>query len=362
MNSEVALDQGSGRRRDRTVGRLLGDTALDVVWFTCLLPACFVVSALPSRMREALTKPVSMVHHKVIRAWMTASAGKAATRKVDWTAYERLCRSFARMWSDTLFVVGSSAGRSTRQFGSPDLAELRRVFKVGHSDQGGVLGITHQGSFFAGGAVLAACGVPVSVVTKTQNRIMERILVRLTHRFGLEAIRVDPSSTLSVADAMVDAARRGRVVVVATDIYRGRRGGRGRAEVTLLGGKTEVGVGAALTALRSGKPVVVGGMLHSGRRRDFEFTAPLLPKSVPVPNPSEAAVAEATQCIVDAAEQLIRERPEQWYIAREHPGCRVDNPALGTDRPERSEALGRWTAPVAGKAADRASSPVALDR
>ena len=198
---------------------------------------------------------------------------------------------------------------------SASLEELRRrvIFDDWESlerarDGNGVLFVTvHFGNWDLGAAALAGRGYPTSVIADSfsEPRLNELVLASRRH-LGMQILPADRLSR-----QLLRALRDNEVVAALIDIPQGDSG----VQVEFFGDTIGVPDGVARLALRSEASVVAATIPRLGAWTD-RVTADLQRVDYEPTGDQERDVHALTQAIFNALEQMVRSRPEQWYIFR----------------------------------------------
>jgi Kdo2-lipid IVA lauroyltransferase/acyltransferase len=169
----------------------------------------------------------------------------------------------------------------------------------------GVLLLTgHVGNWEAGGAGLAARGIPIHVLARRQNNpLFEGSLSQSRERLGLRVIYRDEG-----VRPILRALGRGDPVALVAD-QNVRRAG---LFVDFFGSPASTARGPALVARRTGARVVFGvAFRQAGRRARYRLL--LRPLEVPDGGDPETDERRLLQAYVGAVEEAAREAPEQYF-------------------------------------------------
>ncbi len=172
----------------------------------------------------------------------------------------------------------------------------------------GVLFVTiHFGNWDLGAASMTERGYPVSVIADAfaEPRLHE-LVFSSRRRIGL---RILPAGHLSLR--LVRALRHNEIVGVLADVPQPEGG----TEVDFFGGKIAVPDGAARLALRTGASVVAATVPRLGPWSD-QFTGDFKLVECERTGDRERDVHSLTQAMFRVFEEMVRARPEQWYIFR----------------------------------------------
>ncbi|MYB43116.1 MAG: hypothetical protein F4X76_13255 [Chloroflexi bacterium] len=172
----------------------------------------------------------------------------------------------------------------------------------------GVLFVTiHFGNWDLGAASMTERGYPVSVIADAfaEPRLHD-LVFSSRRRIGL---RILPAGHLSLR--LVRALRHNEIVGVLADVPQPEGG----VEVDFFGGTIAVPDGAARLALRTGASVVAATVPRLGPWSD-QFTGDFQLVECERTGDREHDVRSLTQAMFRVFEEMVRARPEQWYIFR----------------------------------------------
>lgn len=169
----------------------------------------------------------------------------------------------------------------------------------------GALVVTgHLGNWEVGAAALAARGIPLDVVARTQaNPLFDRALRQARERLGTRVIAQGDASR-----AVLRSLRAGRAVALVGD-QDARRAG---IFVDFCGVPASTARGPALFALRTGAPIFLGIVLRvPGAGMCYDLR--LVEIEAPPTGVLEEDVRRITQAQARALEQFVRQAPEQYF-------------------------------------------------
>jgi KDO2-lipid IV(A) lauroyltransferase len=187
--------------------------------------------------------------------------------------------------------------------------------------RGVILATGHLGSWEAGGAYLAARGVPLDGVTKAMsNERFGRALTATRERLGYGNIDVSDAPR-----AVPRSLKQGRVVALLGD-QNVRRGG---VFVPFFGRPAATARGVATFALRTGAPIFLGVAVHeAGRPHRYRGILQRIP--VEPTGDAEVDIWRITAAHTAALERLVRRFPEQYFWQHK----RWDTRPAGGESPE----------------------------
>lgn len=214
-------------------------------------------------------------------------------------------RSYARYWLETFRLVREGREFFRERFRGVGDENIDAALARG---RGAIVVVGHLGNWDAAGAWVGARGNRlVTVAEVLRPRRMFDFFVRHREKLGMHIIPAAPGAT----DRLAESAEGGAVVAILGD-----RDLKGKGpQVTFFGETTTFPAGAASVALRTGVPLMVGGVfeetLPDGRRGwRAEISTPL---EVPEGGGPEAVQA-LTQRIATVYEGFVAKHPEQWHV------------------------------------------------
>lgn len=208
--------------------------------------------------------------------------------------------------------------------------ELLESARKAASAGGAIVLTAHFGSFELFAAIMAARGVPLSIVHRTANNPhLDRLITGWRQGAGIEVIRRG-----TAARAVLRALRAGRVVVMPLDQDTRREEG---VFAPFFGRPACTRDGPARLAMRTGSPVVPAFMFRIGEsarhRISIRPAIPLEPEGESR-EATDAAAFENVQRMTAAIEAAVREAPSQWIWSHR----RWKTQPRGTPRPYRRKA------------------------
>jgi len=213
-------------------------------------------------------------------------------------------RNFGKYVIDFIHFLDSTPEEVRRRIVFDE--ELDRINAV-MAEKKGVIFITlHYGNWDMGAAGLAAYGFPVNVIAETFPHPAMNTLVQSSRRHL--GMKVTPME--KVGPSVIRALRRGEVLALLIDVPEPG----GTVGVNFFGARTEVPVGPARLALRSGARPMPGIMMRVKGKE--ELIRPVIDFDLKFEKSGdeEEDVRRLTQAIVTSLERLIRLDPNQWFI------------------------------------------------
>jgi KDO2-lipid IV(A) lauroyltransferase len=240
---------------------------------------------------------------------------------------DKAYRSYARYWLETFAHVRESKEFFLERFICPTQHNIDEVLARG---KGAIVAVGHLGNWDAAGAWVGARGnLLVTVAEVLRPRRMFDFFVRHRESLGMRIIPAAPGAT----DRLAQAVEEGAVVAILGDRDLKNRG----PVVDFCGEPAHLPPGPAVVALRTGVPLLVGGVfsiiLPDGRR-GWEA---VISEPIELPDaPDDQAVAILTQKVADMLGDFVKQRPEEWHVFQ---------PFWKADR-DREEARREDAAPI----------------
>ena len=212
-------------------------------------------------------------------------------------------RNFGKYVIDFIHFLDSTPEEVRRRIVFDDFERINAVM----AEKKGVIFITlHYGNWDIGAAALSAYGFPVNVVAETFPHGAMNALVQGSRRHL--GMKVTPMER--VGPSVIRALRKGETLALLIDVPEPGA----TVRVDFFGSPTEVPVGPARIALRSGARVMPGVVMRvKGEEEkirpvmDFDLTYERT-------NDEDEDVRRLTQQIMSSLERLIRIDPTQWFI------------------------------------------------
>ena len=212
-------------------------------------------------------------------------------------------RNFGKYVIDFIHFLDSTPEEVRRRI----VFEHFERFDQAIGEKRGIIFITlHYGNWDMGAAGLAAYGYPVNVVAETfPHRAMNALVQGSRRHLGMKVMPME-----RVGPSVIRALRKGETLALLIDVPEPG----GTVRVDFFGAPTEVPVGPARIALRSGARVMPGVVMRvKGEEEklrpvmDFDLTYERT-------NDEDEDVRRLTQAIMSSLERLIRLDPTQWFI------------------------------------------------
>jgi Kdo2-lipid IVA lauroyltransferase/acyltransferase len=171
----------------------------------------------------------------------------------------------------------------------------------------GIVFVTlHFGNWDLAGAAIAQ-RMPLTAIADTfDNPAIDRVVVSARRRLGMRIIAAE-----SPGPEVLRALRRNDVLAALADVPQVDGGVR----VNFFGAPLDVPDGIARIALRTGAPVIVGGVWRKGPTAT-RYDASTETVDFAPSGDRDADVRGLTQAMMHALERLVLRAPEQWYIFR----------------------------------------------
>ncbi|WP_117214584.1 phosphatidylinositol mannoside acyltransferase [Allorhizocola rhizosphaerae] len=214
-------------------------------------------------------------------------------------------RSYARYWLEAFRLPSLSPAQLRECFHLDGLKLLAEAHEAG---TGAIVALPHAGNWDAAGAMVTACGLPLTTVAE---RLKPEGLYRrfLEFREGLGMKIIPHSGGAAPLDGLERALRAGHIVPLLADRDLSRRG----IEVEFFGGRTKMPAGPALLAIRTGAPLYVVNMWY---RPDVPCGQTIGPLTVPQADvgPLDVRVRMLTQQVADELAKGIAAHPADWHM------------------------------------------------
>lgn len=172
-----------------------------------------------------------------------------------------------------------------------------------------ILAVPHTGSWELGSAVLALSGLPCVVIVKRQkNPLVDALLNQLRSRAGVEIIYNDSGALKRVLRAI----NQGKILLILPDSHSRTES----PKVDFLGGKANLGTGAAFFARKTGRPIYPAVISRYGWNcHDCTLFDPIVPD---LRLDRDTDMQRMMQQLMSLFDREIRRQPEQylWYNKR----------------------------------------------
>jgi KDO2-lipid IV(A) lauroyltransferase len=232
---------------------------------------------------------------------------------------ERVFENYGRYWLDSLRLVEMDAQQIDDGFSYEGLHHLTDPIEAGITP---VVGMPHLGGWEWSAAWLTKVkGWPVaSVAERLEPPELFEWFLEYRRRLGMHIIPLGPSAAAEVAAQLSS----GSIISLLCDRDISGDG----IVVEFFGEPTRLPGGPAVTALRSGAPLVPAAAFFEGDH----CHAVILPAiDTERRGKLRADVTRVTQDLAYSLETLIRRAPEQWHLLQ--PNWPTDYDALGLERP-----------------------------
>jgi lauroyl/myristoyl acyltransferase len=180
-----------------------------------------------------------------------------------------------------------------------------RFHRVRPTDRGLIMITSHVGSPATAGQIVAAQGVPCTVVVEQLNPPeLHDLVAKARSAFGLRMLPIGPDA----AKELLSALRRNEIVGILCD-----RDVAGTGELLPFFDRPALVTTAVATlARRANVPVLPCVAYRTGPFRGHAYV--LEPFEIPRTSNARQDIREGTLRIVGVMEELIRKHPEQWAI------------------------------------------------
>jgi KDO2-lipid IV(A) lauroyltransferase len=276
----------------------------------------------PPRLRPALGRGIGDVAYRTLRRWREIALRNLAAAYPEWSRgeLERTARECFRHLGKNLVEFLALPGQS-----ADEVRELVRVEGLEHlraalADGGGAIVISaHYGNWELSAARIGCEGIPVNVIGRLPtNAQVTRFITRIRQQKGYTVL--PRHRTMA---PYIECLRRNEIVCMLTDA----NNMSSDLFVPFFGRPAAVPRGAAVLALRSGRPVLP---IFAARQPDERHHLVIGP---PIARPAGRDVKRVVQewmvGITALIEARIREDPTQWLWIHDRWKRRPD--ATGTE-------------------------------
>lgn len=233
---------------------------------------------------------------------------------------ERVFENYGRYWLDSLRLTDMSPQQIDDGFSYEGIHHLIDPIEAGITP---VVAMPHLGGWEWSAAWLTKVKQwPVaSVAERLEPPELYEWFLEWRRQLGMQIIALGPSAAAEVAGALAS----GTIVSLLSDRDISGDG----IVVEFFGETTRLPGGPAVTALRSGAPLIPAAAYFED---DHCHAVVLPPIDTERRGKLRADVTRVTQDVAYALETLIRRAPEQWHLLQ--PNWPSDYDALGLERPE----------------------------
>ena len=284
----IGVARGLSRRRALALGTALARLAFDVF-----------------RVRRAVA--VRQVTERIAPA-----GGHREAEAIARESYAVIARTFVDLGRADLHARDGIWDLVRRE----ELAEIERVWKLG---RGAVFVSGHFGNWELPLVAVRELGIPVGAMAKDQsNGAVNEYVRAIRLRAGITPI----SSRRGLREA-IGVLRDGGCFATLMDQDAGRKG----IFVSFLGRPASTPVGTIAMAVRTGTPVVPGGMIdYGGGKYRLVFAPAWIPPEAGDRDPDDI-VREGVEYFTRVLEDLVRAHPENYFWA--HRRWKTAPPARG---------------------------------
>ena len=270
-------------------------------WILDRLPTLLVVAV--ARLAGKLAFEVMGRGHRNTIANMSVVLGRPETDPAVKALARESVAHYAEHSVDLLrFHQGTRSELRRRVTSIEGWENVLAAQKVG---KGGIFVTAHFGNWDVAGATVAF-DYPLTVIQETfSNPEANELLRRIRADKKVFAVQVG-----NAARPALRALRRNEYLGVLVDRPTPGEG----VGVSFFGRRTHVPAGIARLAIRTGAPILVGGVI---RNRDRTYCAIVYPPIYTDGDRSSTASIEGiTEDVMSNIETMIRRRPDQWYMFR----------------------------------------------
>jgi KDO2-lipid IV(A) lauroyltransferase len=238
---------------------------------------------------------------------------------------DRVFENYGRYWLDSLRLTNMTPEQIDDGFSYEGIHHLIDPIEAGITP---VVGMPHLGGWeWAAAWLTKVKGWPVaSVAERLEPPELFEWFLDFRQQLGMHIIALGPSAAAEVASQLAS----GTIISLLCDRDISGDG----IVVEFFGERTRLPGGPAVTALRSGAPLVPAAAYFEGGHCHSVILPPI---DTERRGKLRADVTRVTQDLAHALEELIRRAPEQWHLLQ--PNWPSDYDALGLERPESLRGL-----------------------
>ncbi len=212
-------------------------------------------------------------------------------------------RNFGKYVIDFIHFLDSTPEEVRRRIVFDD---FERMYAVRDENKGVIFITLHYGNWDMGAAGLSAYGFPVNVVAETfTHSPMNAFIQGSRKHLGMKVTPME-----RVGPSVIRALKKGEFLALLIDVPEPG----GTVPVTFFGAQTEVPIGPARIAIRSGARPMPAIILRI--RGKEEMVRPIIDFDLTYEKSGDEDedVRRLTQAIMTSLERLIRIDPTQWFI------------------------------------------------
>jgi KDO2-lipid IV(A) lauroyltransferase len=219
-------------------------------------------------------------------------------------AAKRMFIQYGRYWAEVFWVTPRRKREIVEHCTVTNLDLIDAALAEG---KGAIFALPHVGNWEAAGAKAEAIDMQVLAVAEAlpNPRIVDWFL-DVRNQLGIDIIVARRGAR--VTPALIERLAEGRIVALLTD-----RDIKGKGiEVEFFGERTTMPAGSAALAERTGAALFpVGAFFRKGRGHAMQVFPPIAPSQAAT---QQERVAEMTQALATAFEEVIRTAPDQWHL------------------------------------------------
>lgn len=212
--------------------------------------------------------------------------------------------SYGRYWAEVFWIRPRRKAEYVR---TAHVDGLHHLLEANASGRGIVVALPHLGNWEVAGAKAEDVGVPVLAVAESlPNPRITEWFVDVRNQMGIDIVVTGRGSR--VTPALVERLEAGGAIALLADRDLSGRG----IEVEFFGERTTIPAGPVSLANRTGAVLLtVGCYFSDGQGHNLVVSPPL---ELPTAGTTEERVAEGSQRLARALEDIIRRAPEQWHL------------------------------------------------
>lgn len=239
----------------------------------------------------------------LLRRHMRRVLGEEASQAEITEAARGMFESYGRYWGEVFWFRPRRKEWAVRH---TPIDGKDPVLAAQESGRGVILAIAHVANWEAAAVVADSIGLPVmSVAEELPNRRITEWFIDVRAGFDTEIVVAGRGSTMG---ALVKGIERGKAVALVADRDVTGRG----VEVEFFGERTTMPSGPAALAELTGAALFPVGTYYEGD--GFRLVAHPELELDPSITDRQERIADATQRLAAAFEEIIRRAPEQWHL------------------------------------------------
>ncbi len=216
-------------------------------------------------------------------------------------AARRVFAGYGRYWAEVFWLRPRRVESVAESITTEGLDHFRAALAEG---RGVILALPHVGNWEVAGPIAVQEGAElIAVAEQLASDEITEWFVGLRGSLGIDIVLADGSA--AVMRTLLEGLRRNAAVALLSDRDLSHRG----ESVTFFGETTSLPTGAVRLAQATGAPILpVGSYFARAGHRVVVFP--------PLRIEAATSLAEGTQMVAAALEDVIRRHPEQWHMVQ----------------------------------------------